>query len=125
MNNPSLRALLGLLILGVIFGDLVVGFVLVVYLWRNRWRSSLFPYVGNLFLCVALAILSVYVAVSHLPRNPLDPELPQPRPLAFRVWLFTALILAGLGIWPAALKLLLASKVRRADGGTKWTWPND
>ena len=99
-----IKLIFGLLLFGVILGDLFIAAVVIVNLWRNRWRSRLFLYFANLFLCVVLAIIAVFIANNQLPR---------PQPVAYRIWLTVALGLAGLGIWPAALKLLLVTqKVR-------------
>ena len=108
----TLKFLFGLLVLAIAFGDLAVGLVAVVLLWRNRWRSSMFPYVGNLMLCTVFAIVGIYVGVQHLPQNTSEITF---RPLAFRIWLLVSLVLAGLGIWPLALKLLLVTRTKRKE----------
>lgn len=109
-----MRAFLGLFILGLIAGDgliaALVGAKLIFYKDQRGRRSATIVYLGLLFLAIAVHLLLFLVALGELPKP--QPDMPNPRPLSFRLYILAALSVLALGVWPAALHFLGLGKKR-------------
>jgi len=95
------RTLLLLLLYGLILGDGLMAGVAALVMWRHRGESRTFKSLAGLYASIAVFLPMLLVAVSYIPR---------PRPDGFRFWLISGLAILGLGVWFAALDLILIAR---------------
>ena len=87
----GMRTLLGLLITAFILGDSIGLLIVSIKLWFSRKEVKTFYYTALFVASVLSALLCVLVA---------SEEIPRPRPIGFRIWTLSALLLLSLGAWP-------------------------